>query len=71
MADDTGLSDKQIEALKSLVPIAEQLKKEAEYRKAVRIVLGSWKGTVITVAGFIGAVVVFREQIIILLGWTK
>mgnify|MGYP006893274838 CR=1 FL=1 len=62
------LTDADIIALKTLVPLANQIKQEAEYRAAQRLVLKTWRSSVIFLAGFIAAVFLLRNQIATLLG---
>ena len=50
------------ERLKSLVPYAAQVEAEAEYSKSWRVVRDKWRGTVIFLASFIGAIIFLREQ---------
>jgi len=59
----TQLSDEEIEKLRSLVPLAEQIKEEAEYRIAQRLVLKTWRKGIIFISTFIAGVYVLREQI--------
>lgn len=62
------LTDEEVEKLRSLVPVADQIKKEAEYRAAQRLVLATWRQGLIFVSGFIAAAYLFREQLSNLLG---
>lgn len=57
------LTPDEIEKLKSLLPLVDTIREEAEYTAARRIVLRVWKQTVLGIAAFIGAVVMLREQL--------
>ena len=67
------LTDAQIDALLRLVPLAEQLEKEAKYRAATRLVVDRWKGTIIWLATLIAAVLALtghlRDGLKALIGW--
>ena len=57
------LTDEEIAQLKELLPFAEQLKREAKYRAARRLVLETWRGSIIFYSGLIASVVVFNDQL--------
>lgn len=57
------LTPDEIEKLRSLLPLVETIKAEAEYTAARRIVLRTWKQAVISIAAVIGALLLLREQI--------
>jgi len=63
-----GLSDEEIEAIRRLLPIADEVRAQAEYRMAQRLVFKAWRQTILAISGFIAAVYVLREQIVKLLG---
>lgn len=56
-------TDDEIVKLRELLEVAEVVKKEAEYKAAVRLVLGTWKTAVVWVGGSIAAVMLLRDQI--------
>lgn len=58
------LSDDEVAKLRSLVPLADQIKQEAEYRAAQRLVLQTWRQGLIFFSSMIAAIYVFRDQII-------
>lgn len=57
------LTPDEIEKLRSLLPLVEIIKAEAEYTAARRIVLRTWKQAVISIAAVIGALLLLREQV--------
>ena len=62
------LTDEEVEALKKLIPVADQLAEEANYRAAQRLVLKTWRQAVILLSGLIAAVFILRDQLIRFLG---
>lgn len=56
------LTPDEIELLRELLPVADDLKREAEYKMAVRLVAKTWRAAILWVAGIIGAVVLVREE---------
>jgi hypothetical protein len=56
-------TDDEIAQLRELLVVAEVVKKEAEYKAAVKLVLGTWKTAVVWIGGFIAAVMLLRDQI--------
>jgi hypothetical protein len=60
--DQQPLTHEEIQKLRTLLPLVETIKTEAEYTAARRIVLRTWKQTVIGIATVIGALVLLREQ---------
>jgi hypothetical protein len=66
MADK--LTDDELEQLRLLLPIAEQIKAEAEYRAAQRLVFETWRKGIIYVAAAGAALFALRDQIAAALG---
>jgi hypothetical protein len=64
----SDLTDEEVAALKKLIPIADQLAEEANYKAAQRLVLRTWRQTIILLSGFIAAVFILRDQLVKLLG---
>ena len=62
------LSDDEIDKIRLLIPLADEVKTQAEYRIAQRLVFKAWRQTVIALSGFIAAAYLLREQIVKLLG---
>jgi hypothetical protein len=62
------LTDEEVEALKKLIPVADQLAEEANYRAAQRLVLKTWRQTIILLSGLIAAAFILRDQLARLLG---
>ena len=62
------LSDDEIEKIRLLLPLAEEVKAQAEYRMAQRLVFKAWRQTIIAISGFIAAAYLLRDQIMKLLG---
>ena len=56
-------TDDEIAKLRDLLEVAEVVKKEAEYKAAVKLVLGTWKTAVVWIGGFIAAILLLRDQI--------
>lgn len=56
-------TDAEVEELKSLLPYVEQMKEEAEYRAARRLVLQTWRQSIIALSSLIAAIYVFRDHI--------
>lgn len=61
-------TDEEIAKLRELLDVAEVVRKEAEYKAAVRLVLSTWKTAVVWVGGFVAAILLLRDQIRML--WT-
>ena len=55
-------TDDEIAALRELLDVAEVVRKEAEYKAAVRLVLSTWKTAVVWVGGTIAAILLLRDQ---------
>jgi len=66
-----SLTPDEIASLKTLIPLAEQIKREAEFSAARRLVLGRYKSAIIGLATFLTAVVLLRDQIAQLFGVVK
>ena len=62
------LSDDEIEAIRKLLPLAEEVRAQAEYRMAQRLVFKAWRQAVLAISGFIAAIYLLRDQIIKFLG---
>ena len=62
------LTDEEIAALRRLLPIADEVRAQAEYRMAQRLVFKAWRQTIIAISGFIAAAYLLRDQIVKLLG---
>lgn len=63
-----SLTDEEIEAIRKLLPLAEEVRAQAEYRMAQRLVFKAWRQTVIAISGFIAAAYLLRDQLIKFLG---
>lgn len=61
--NNAPFTDDEIAKLRDLLEVAEVVKKEAEYKAAVKLVLGTWKTAVVWIGGFIAAVMLLRDQI--------
>ena len=57
-------SEKEIEALRKLVPLADGIAKEAQYQQARNLVWKHWKGLMIGLAAFIAAVALIWDKLI-------
>lgn len=56
--DERPLTPEEIAQLRALLPVAEIVRKEAEYQAAWRLVLTRWKAIVVWLAAFIAACIV-------------
>lgn len=63
------LSPDEIEKLRTLLPLVDTIRDEAEYTAARRIVLRTWKQAVVGLAALIGALLILREQLRALGHW--
>ena len=63
------LTEIEIASLREFLIVAEQVKAEAEYRAAVRLVIRTWRGIVISFAGIIGALIILRANAKSVLEW--
>lgn len=63
------LTADEIEKLRTLLPLVETIKAEAEYTAARRIVLRTWKQAVISIAALIGALLILRDQLKAIGSW--
>lgn len=64
----SDLSDEEVEALRKLVPLADQIHKEAEYKAARRLVIQTWRTSIVLLAGLVAAVVLIKDQLLKMLG---
>ncbi len=55
-------SEKEREALRKLVPLADEIAQDAKYQQARNIVWKHWKGLMISLAAFVVAVAVLWEK---------
>lgn len=62
------LTDEEIEAIRKLLPMAEEVRAQAEYRMAQRLVFKTWRQTILAISGLIAAVYILRDQIVKILG---
>lgn len=60
MAD---LTPDEVEALRAIIPHINELRVEAEYRAARRLLITSWRQSVILLAAFVTAMLILREQL--------
>ena len=58
---DDPLTPDEIAKLRALLPVAEIVRKEAEYQAAWRLVLTRWKAIVVWIAAFVAAIIVIRD----------
>ncbi len=56
------LSEDEIKALKKLVPLADEIAKDAEYQKSRNVVVQRWRTLIIGLAAFIVAVALLWEK---------
>lgn len=63
------LTEEEITKLRSLLPLVDTIKEEAEYTAARRIVLKTWKQAIISIAALIGAVLLLRDQLKVFGAW--
>lgn len=59
----TPLSDEEINRLRVFLQYIPTVQEEAEYRAAQRLVLRTWKRTVIALAAVVGASILLWEKI--------
>lgn len=62
------LTQAELIAIRDLLPVAKEVKKQAEYNMARRLVFQTWRQGIIGISSFIAAVYVFRDQIANFLG---
>lgn len=67
--EDNQLTAEELAQLRRLVPLADIIREEAEYRAAQRLVLRTWKRTVVMIASVLGALILLREQLRTLWHW--
>ena len=63
------LTPEEIEALRKLIPLADEIRKDAEYQKSRNIVWQHWKGLVIGFGLLVGTVAALFDQIKTALAW--
>ena len=61
MSDD--FTPEEIKELRSLIPIANQIREEADYRAAKKLVLKTWRTGIIFLSGTIAALLFLRDQL--------
>ena len=66
MADFTP---EEIEALRKLIPLVDEIRKDAEYQKSRSVVWQHWKGLVIGFGLLVGTVAALFDQIRTALVW--
>lgn len=57
------LTDEEIELLRQLIPVAEEVRQTADYRMARRLVVKSYRQMVIGAGAFLAAMLVFWENL--------
>lgn len=62
--DQRPLTPEEIAKLRELLPVAEIVRREAEYQVAWRLVASRGKSIVVWVAGLIAAILIVREAVI-------
>lgn len=67
--DHDQLTPEEIEKLRTLLPLVDIIRAEAEYTAARRIVLRTWKQAVVSLAAIIGAGLILRDQIKLFISW--
>lgn len=67
--DHDQLTPEEIEKLRTLLPLVDTIRAEAEYTAARRIVLRTWKQAVVSLAAIIGAGLILRDQIKLFISW--
>lgn len=66
---DDQLTPEEVEKLRTLLPLVDTIKEEAEYTAARRIVLRTWKHAIISIAALIGAFLLLRDQLKVFGAW--
>lgn len=57
------LSDTEIEALRKLVPLADEVERASNYRAAKRLMWNEWRGIIIGLASLVTAAIVLRDVV--------
>jgi hypothetical protein len=65
----TPLTDEELVRLREILNVSEVLTQDAEYRMARRLVLATWKRTVIALGTIVAALVLLKEQARMLWNW--
>lgn len=63
------LSDEEIKTLRALLKYAPTLQQEMEYEAARRLLVTSWKNTIIALGAFLAFIIMMREQLRLLWSW--
>ena len=64
----SNLSEEELEALRKLIPLADQIEEEAQYKAARKLVLKTWRQGLLLVAGLVASVIMLRDQLVKFLG---
>ncbi len=56
-------TEEEIIKLRELLEVAETVEAEAHYKAAVKLVIKTWKNVVLSLAAFIGAVLILKDSI--------
>ena len=64
MNPQTEFTPEEVDALRRLIPYAEQIERESEYRAARRLIITTWRQTVIAVAAVVAAGMLLKDQIV-------
>ena len=62
------LTEEELEALRKLIPLADQIEEEAKYKAARLLVLKTWRQGLILVGGIIAGVVLMKDYLLKFLG---
>ncbi len=62
------LTESEIDELRALIPIAQEIRAQHEFRKSQQIVFGFYRKFVVYLAASIAAIVALRDQIAGFLG---
>ncbi len=62
--DEPPFTTEEIRQLQQRLPLLEEVRTEATYRAARRLVLGTWKAIILTIAGVILALAAIRTAAI-------
>lgn len=67
MADKGPLTEAEIQIVRQILEHAENIQAQAEYRESVRLVMKTWRGSLVFYAGLIAGFIGFKDQILAML----
>lgn len=63
MTDERPLTGAEIARLRSLLSYADEIERDMEYKAARRLIIKTWRGLILGLAGLVGAFIVLNDAV--------